>query len=235
MISKSSVWGRKLLFTIIFHCKHVHIYNFLLGDYFSKLRHHALDKQKFPSLIAGKLWITFYIQLSHSWGAIVIEKTTIWQDVIQKQGLPIRCGRQRKNNGKKEIGWCKTPPNCRLLFTNKTATSTTASCLKCRLRNKSSWQSNILCPYIYSIQKESVKTVSYKYVNCLVKLDMKDKMKKKQKHIKWCNISIVGWDVRDKRKVFTLTLAPISAKKPTFRDNANLKATCTISTIRNAN
>ena len=31
------------------------------------------------------------------------------------------------------------------------------------------------------MQKESVKTVSYKYVNCLVKLDMKEKMKKKKK------------------------------------------------------
>ena len=30
------------------------------------------------------------------------------------------------------------------------------------------------------MQKESVKTVSYKYVNCLVKLDMKEKMKKKK-------------------------------------------------------
>ena len=30
------------------------------------------------------------------------------------------------------------------------------------------------------MQKESVKTVSYKYVNCLVKLEMKEKMKKKK-------------------------------------------------------
>ena len=60
---------------------------------------------------------------------------TIWQDVSQKQGSPIHCGR-RENNGKR-LG-DKTLPNCRLLFTNKTATSTTASCLKCRLRNISS-------------------------------------------------------------------------------------------------
>ena len=54
------------------------------------------------------------------------------------------------------------------------------------------------------MQKESVKTVSYKYVNCLVKLGMKDKMKKKNKNISNDAISLSSADLFEIKEKYSL-------------------------------
>lgn len=54
------------------------------------------------------------------------------------------------------------------------------------------------------MQKESVKTVSYKYVNCLVKLDMKEKMKKKNKNISNDAISLSSAEMFEIKEKYSL-------------------------------
>lgn len=54
------------------------------------------------------------------------------------------------------------------------------------------------------MQKESVKTVSYKYVNCLVKLDMKEKMKKKKKNISNDAISLSSAEMFEIKEKYSL-------------------------------
>lgn len=54
------------------------------------------------------------------------------------------------------------------------------------------------------MQKESVKTVSYKYVNCLVQLDMKDKMKKKKKTISNDAISLSSAEMFEIKEKYSL-------------------------------